>query len=391
MTGTGGGGKRSRYAAGIEFSIPLTSMLLASVAGRYDKYDDITNVNDARTWGLGLEFRPFNNFLLRGNLSTSFKAPDMHYVFSERSGSFGRITDYYRCYLNNISPDPTVCGGSGGRYSYQVFTTSQGQPSLREETGRSATVGFVWDITDGLSTSLDWYRIDLNDVVSVQSGSSILEAELGCNTGLYPKGEPYPFAIGSEFCNATLPRISRDANGTITEIRSGPINLAYVGTKGLDGTIRYRFHTERFGTFNTSVTWSHVLSQKDRATPASATRDYRDLNSNAGFRSRVRASLTWNKDSWDSTVFMNRLGSFPIWRTSVADAYGYNRRIAPFIVWNISVGKRFNDRFGMRLNVNNVFDRIHPNDPTFNSYPYFWSSYDALGRRVGLEFTYKLN
>lgn len=391
LTGTGGGGKRARYATGVEFSIPLSSMLTASVAGRYDKYDDITDVNDARTWGLGLEFRPFSSFLLRGNLSSSFKAPDMHYVFSERSGSFGTITDYYRCFQEGINPSAAVCGGSGARYNYSAFTTSQGQPTLREETGRSATVGFVWDLTEGLSASLDWYRIDLNDVVSVQSGASILEAELGCNTGRYPNGQPYPFAAGSEFCNATLPRITRDATGAITEIRSGPINLAYLGTKGLDGSLRYRFNTERFGNFSTSILWSHVLSQKDRATPASASRDYRDLNANADFRSRVRATVSWNKDSWDSTVYMNRLGSFPIWQPSVATAYGYDSRIAPFITWNISVGKKFGERFSARVNVINAFDNIHPNDRTMNSYPYFWSSYDALGRQVGLELTYKLN
>ena len=392
LTGTGGGGKRSRYATGVELNIPLTSMLTASVAGRYDKYDDITEVDDAKTWGLGLEFRPFSTFLLRGNLSTSFKAPDMHYIFSERSGSFGSITDYYRCFQEGINPSPAVCGGSGARYNYQAFTTSQGQPSLREETGRSASVGFVWDVTEALSTSLDWYRIDLNDVVSVQSGASILEAELGCNTGRLPNGQPYQFAAGSEFCQATLPRITRDpTTGAITEIRSGPINLAYVGTKGVDGSIRYRFDTERFGTFRTSVGWSHVLRQKDRATPASASRDYRDINANADFRSRVRASLAWNLNSWDSTVFMTRMGSFPVWQPTVANAYGYDSRIAPYLVWNITVGKRFNDRFSARLNVNNVFDNIHPNDPTMNSYPYFWQSYDALGRQVGLELTYKLN
>lgn len=392
LTGTGGGGKRSRYATGVEFSVPLTSMLTASVAGRYDRYDDITDVDAAKTWGLGLEFRPFSSFLLRGNLSTSFKAPDMHYIFSERSGSFGSITDYYRCYLEGIAPTPNACGGAGARYNYSAFTTSQGQPSLREETGRSATVGFVWDITDSLSTSLDWYRIDLNDVVTVQSGASILEAELGCNTGRYPTGQPYPFAAGSEFCNATLPRITRDPNtGAITEIRSGPINLAYTGTKGVDGTVRYRFDTERFGTYRASLSWSHVLGQKERATPASASLDYRDLNSNADFRSRVRTTLSWNKGTWDSTIFMNRLGSFPIWQPSVATAYGYKTRIAPFIVWNLSVGKRWNDRFSTRVNVNNVFNNHHPNDPTMNSYPYFWRSYDALGRQVGLELTYKLD
>lgn len=60
----------------MEFKIPIFSMLTGSLAGRYDKYDDITDVDDARTWGAGLEFRPFDSLLVRANYATSFKAPE---------------------------------------------------------------------------------------------------------------------------------------------------------------------------------------------------------------------------------------------------------------------------------------------------------------------------
>ena len=392
LTGTGGGGERSRYAAGVEFKVPVTSMLTLSAAGRYDKYDDVTDVNDARTWGAGIEFRPFSNLLIRGNYATSFKAPDMHYVFSERSGSFGTITDYYRCFQNGIGTSDAVCGAAGAQYRYSAFTTSQGQPSLREETGNSWTAGFVWDIVDSLSVSADYYEIELEDVVSVQSGTSILEAELGCNTGRYPNGTVYPFAAGSEFCNATLSRITRDAiTGAITEIRSGPINLAFQGVKGVDATVRYRLDTDRLGTFNTSLQWSHVLEQTQKATPSAALLSYRDLNSNADFRSRLRWTTTWAKDDWDVGVLMTRIGSFPVWQPTVAEAYGLDSRIGPQILWNMSVGKQLTEDMRVRVNVNNVFDRIHPNDPTMNSYPYFWQAYSPIGREIGVEFSYKFN
>ncbi|MBP6799443.1 MAG: TonB-dependent receptor, partial [Luteimonas sp.] len=78
LTTTNGRGDRDRYAAGIEFSIPILSTLKASLAGRYDKYDDITNLDDAKTWNAGLEWRPLDSLLIRGSYATSFKAPDMH-------------------------------------------------------------------------------------------------------------------------------------------------------------------------------------------------------------------------------------------------------------------------------------------------------------------------
>lgn len=390
LTGTGGGGERNRYAAGLELNIPVLSMLSLNLAGRIDKYDDITDVDLAKTWGAGLEFRPFSNLLIRGNYATSFKAPDMHYIFSERSGSFGNIIDYYRCSQEGINPN--VCSGAGARYVYSAFTTSEGQPTLSEETGKSWTAGFVWDVIDNLSVQADYYQIDLEDVVTVQSGTSILEAELGCNTGRYPNGQPYPFAAGSQFCDATLSRISRDPlTGAINEIRSGPINLAFQGTKGIDAAVSYRFDTDRLGTFRTTLQWSHVLEQTQRATPAAALLSYRDLNSNADFRSRIRWTNSWVKDDWSATVFMSRLGSFPIWQPAVADAYGLDSRIGPHILWNVSVGKQVTEQLGIRVNVNNVFDRIAPRDDTMNSYPYFWQSYDPLGREIGVELTYRFN
>lgn len=392
LTGTGGGGKRSRYAAGGELRIPVFSMLDINLAGRYDKYDDITDVNDAKTWGIGLEFRPFESLLIRGNYATSFKAPDMHYIFSERSGSFGTVTDYYRCFQASINP--AICSGAGATYNYAAFTTSQGQPTLREETGKSWSAGLVWDIMDSLSVTADYYSIDLEDVVTVQSGTSILEAELGCNTGSYPNGQPYPFALGSEFCNATLSRITRDpSSNAITEIRSGPINLAFQGVKGIDATVNYRLNTDRFGNFGSSLNWSHVLEQTQRATPNAALQSYRDFNSNADYRSRIRWSTAWNKGDWDVTVLMTRTGSFPIWNPGNSNVVNglIGSRTGPNILWNMTVGKKITDQLYVRANMNNVFDNIAPRDPTFNSYPYFWQGYSPVGREVGLELSYKFN
>lgn len=394
LTGTGGGGKRNRYAVGAEVRIPVFSMLDVNLAGRFDKYDDITDVNDAKTWGAGLEFRPFDNLLIRGSYSTSFKAPDMHYVFAERSGSFGAITDFYRCFLNGIAA--TACSGAGGTYNYSAFTTSEGQPGLREETGKSWTAGFVWDVTETLSVSADYYEIDLEDVVTVQSGGSILNAEYGClsGTGTYPNGAPFPFAPGSAFCAETLSRISRDPlTNALTEIRSGPINLAFQGTKGIDATVSYRLDTDRFGDFNTSLAWSHVLEQTQRASIGDPILSYRDFNTNSDYRSRVRWSTSWRKGDWDATVLMNRIGSFPIWNPSNTRFTSglLDSRVGPQITWNMTVGKKITDQLYVRANVNNVFDRIAPRDDTFNSYPYFWQGYSPIGREIGLELSYKFN
>jgi iron complex outermembrane receptor protein len=131
LTGTNGGGERDRYALGTEFRIPLLESLTATIAGRFDKYDDITAVDDAKTYGAGLEWRPLDSLLVRGQYSTSFKAPDMHFVFNEGSGGFSTNTDFFRCLSTGGTVGQSSCAGA--TYAYSVFATSQGEPTLKEE------------------------------------------------------------------------------------------------------------------------------------------------------------------------------------------------------------------------------------------------------------------
>jgi outer membrane receptor protein involved in Fe transport len=117
---------------------------------------------------------------------------------------------------------------------------------------------------------------------------------------------------------------------------------------------------------------------------------YRDDNSNADFRSRIRWTTSWVRGDWNATALMTRVGSFPVWQPAIAEAYGMDSRISPLTLWNLTVGKKLTDNMSVRFNVNNVFDKIHPSDPTMNSYPYFWQAYDPVGREVGFELTYRL-
>nr|MBP6751113.1 TonB-dependent receptor [Xanthomonadaceae bacterium] len=112
------------------------------------------------------------------------------------------------------------------------------------------------------------------------------------------------------------------------------------------------------------------------------------------YRSRVRWTTSWQRDDWDATVLMNRVGSFPIWNPNNTRFVNgqIDSRVGPHIVWNLSVGKEIiDDKLSMRVNVNNVFDRIAPRDNSFNSYPYFWQGNNPVGREIGLQLDYKFN
>lgn len=389
LTGTGGGGERDRYAFGLEFSVPVFSTLNASLAARYDKYDDVTKVDDAVTWSAGLEWRPFDNLLFRGTHATSFRAPDMHYVFAEESGFFTTVLDEYRCRRDGADPtagpeDPNNCRDT--EYTYSVFGLRSGSTELEEETGKSTTVGFVWDIIEDMSVSVDYYEITLEGGVSDIATSYLLRNEADCLLGQRRDGTPVDSSSqGCQYFTSLVTRTGVDSinDDEIVEYRSVPFNQARVETSGLDATWRYEFDTDRMGEFDFELGWTHVLKLEEQDFPGDEIRNTRDHPQYFNFRSRVNWTAAWEKGDWNAVVYGYRWGSLPNWAET--------GRIGSHVIWNVNLQKKITDDVTVGLFVNNVLDELHPKDDTFNSYPFFWRSYSPIGREVFVQLDYQFN
>lgn len=381
LTGTNGGGERDRYALGVEFRVPLLESLTATVAGRFDKYDDITAVDDATTFGAGLEWRPFDTLLVRGQYSTSFKAPDMHFVFNEGSGGFSTNTDFFRCLSTGGTVGASSCAGA--TYAYSVFATSRGEPTLSEEEGKSWSAGLVWDFWDGMSISADYYDIELEGAVTTLSTAYILEAEGGCRTGLTRNRQPYAFSLESGFCQEIISRVTRtpapgEPTDRVTEVRSGPVNQSFRRVTGIDAAYNWRIDTDRYGDFGWELAWSHTLKSELQPFATDAVRrDFRDELTNFDFRSRMRSTITWAKGDWSANLFWVRYGSLPNWQET--------GRISPYHTWNTNFGKKITDNVRLSVFVNNIFNNFHPRDDGFNSYPFFWRAFSPIGREVSAQ------
>ena len=101
------------------------------------------------------------------------------------------------------------------------------------------------------------------------------------------------------------------------------------------------------------------------------------------FRSRVNWQVGWTRDDWNVNLNGYRWGSLPNWAET--------SRIAPYIIWNARVEKKITDKATVGLAVNNIFNKLHPEDDTFNSYPYFWRAFSPIGRELLVNFNYKFN
>jgi iron complex outermembrane recepter protein len=389
LTGTGGGGERDRYALGVEFSIPVFEKLKVNLAGRFDKYDDVTQVDGAFTWSAGLEFRPIESLLLRGSYATSFRAPDMHYVFAQESGFFTTVLDEYRCRRDGRDPtapssSPNNC--TGAAYTYSVFGTREGSTELKEETGKSATFGFVWDVAENMSVSVDYYRIKLEGAVSDISTNYLMREEAACLLGTDRNGASVDGSSSScQFFTSLVDRLGVDEinDDEIDSYLSFPFNQSMLETSGIDAKWRYKWDTDRFGDFNFGVGWTHVLKMEEEEFPGSGIRNIRDNPQFFNFRSRANWEVNWERDDWAANINGYRWGSLPNWEET--------GRIAPYIIWNATVQKKITEKATVGIAVNNVLNKLHPEDDTFNTYPFFWRAYSPIGREIYASFSYKFN
>ncbi len=391
-------GSRDRYAIGTEFRVPILSNLSMNLAGRWDKYDDITAVDDAKTFNVGLEFRPFSNLLIRGSYATSFRAPDMQLVYAEGAASYASIVDEYSCRsgtgLGQAPGTPgrtrAQCNVSGDITLYQAQSLIAGNPNLKEEEGKSWGAGFVWDIMDAMSMSVDYYKIRLQDAATQLSSTYLLQNEANCRLGVRPDGSAFEQSADSAFCRNLTSLITRtNAPGTTLDGRISQINTAYINaslleTSGIDATFKYKLDTDRLGDFGLDLGYSLVLTNKYKENDEDELVDYRDLPLyDYSQRSRVRGSLSWAGDEWGATLFGTRYGSN--WNAA------WTERLKPYMLYNLQVSKKFGPNVRAEFTVVNLTNNQFREDATNTAYPYF-NSYigaDPLGRRYYLSLSYR--
>lgn len=410
-----GGGERNRYAAGVEFRVPLLESLTANVAGRYDRYDAVRD-GAKTTYQTGLEWRPFSNLLVRGSYGTSFRAPDMHYVYALASSGISDFTDYLACAENG-----RVAGGCP-REVYKIedaIVERGGTPNLKYEEGESYTVGFVWDAFDNFSLSADYWEISIDNIIADISADDVLLAEAYCtHNGFTPDGNVPAAPPTREWCEELSQRIQRrgpgNEAGNVT-ISINPINRAETQVAGVDVTARYALPDTRVGNWSFNLGYTNLLSYKERGLPSEPLVGTREKQNP---RTKLTASVNWNWEKWNATLLMYQKsgGRYNPWGgcAPLADGYSamtpvddktcvdaqpgsitfgqtsdriYGRR-EPRRYFNGSVGYRITDAWKVNLYVSNIFDKIY-GDKWCGDFAFCID--DPVGREVAAEVIYKFD
>lgn len=370
-------GSRTRYAAAVEFGVPILRTLSAKLAGRFDEYSFAGRKRGKPTYNLSLEYRPLEQLRFHGSYATSFRAPDMNYIYQSKTlGYFASTTDYYQCALTNqpLSTCSYANQSPGANY------TQLGSRNLGFENGRSFDYGIVITPIEQVELSADYWNLRIDNEVTLIDPDQLLRVESACRQGQLDPNSPQ--------CLQALSEVQRNpANAifdpnAITNITIYPINAAYERTDGMDFSARLRWGFRDIGQFLWTTSYTHVMShyyqQNAKDQPLDLVRSFDNPNGASDFPDKLTTTLTWTLRNWSSTVEVDRYGELI--------NQGQTAFLTPTAIVNLSAQYKVgNATFGVI--VNNLFDTIKRDDS--GGWPYYPVGYFLpYGRQGWIEVSY---
>ncbi|KRF02092.1 hypothetical protein ASG87_11455 [Frateuria sp. Soil773] len=379
LSGTVGSGTRNNYAGAVEFNVPITHMLTADAAVRYDNYRYAGRSDGKATYRASLEFRPLDTLLLRGNYGTAFRAPDMGRIFLGPSGSYQAVTDYYLCDTRQPGIPLADCSFN----NVNVAGVHAGNRNLKDITAKSWGAGVVWSPTRNFNLHADYLHVSIADEITDLNVDQLMRDEALCREGRLDTGSPT--------CRDAAARVARDSQGNLQQIAFGPINVSTEKLKTFTAGGSYRLETAGYGSFTFGGEYNNVLGHTRVQYAGDPEIDLlRDPTRSSEFKSILSGSVNWNVGRWNATVYGIRYGSTPNY---TARRFGYGAagagKLAPWMLYNLSVGYRLPMNARIALTANNVFDKAPPRDRTYARWPYYNNqNYNIYGRSYFVEFNW---
>ncbi len=347
-------GNRDHWGIGAELAIPVMPTWELGAAVRFDQYNDASQVGSAVSPRLTSAWRPTDRLLVRASWGESFRAPDLQDLFGGTTRAFQTVIDSPRCVAlggtpgDNDPASPFECNNP----IQSVLILVEGDAGLKEEEGENYNVGVVWEIIDGMNLSVDYYNIELQDLVATPSEQFILDS---C-------------AFDGKLCE----KITRDLAGQLNGgfISQSPTNLSLQEIDGIDLSWDFQ-HDAGPGSLAYEVDIAYVNSLKDQFDAESDVTENIRLGTIPEMRFNVR--LDWSFADHGVTLRGNWVDEIPGLQCSAPpDATQCPGDTFSDDYWYWSGQYRYDIGRSGRITVgmNNIFDDIPPVDPTARSWPY---------------------
>ncbi|TQV86423.1 TonB-dependent receptor domain-containing protein [Aliikangiella coralliicola] len=356
-----------------EVLLPITDSFEVDLATRYSDY---STFGDTTNFKLGLKWNPVESLLIRGTVSTAFRAPSIANLFQGTTLTYPEVTDpcttnpTAACIADGVPSSGYEATGS------QLTTLTGGSPDVLPEEAEIFTLGMVWepDFLDGLSMTVDYWNIDVQDAISSVGAQTILNQ---CANG----------ASGNQACSA----IARRADGTISSINDRTTNVGSVESSGTDLNLRY---TTDVGFAKMRLNWDTTFYDTYDKTLADGTvqqhAGWHRENGDGNFAEiRSNVDVNFAKENWQLNYTARYISSVEEnWTVWFSQTVGH-RKVDSNLVHDLRFSYLF-DSLEATFGIDNVTDE----DPPFvasgfnlNTDP---RTYKTAGRvfYVGLKYSY---
>lgn len=345
-------GKRNVTAAYAEVNVPVFSTLELQLAGRGDHYDDFGSAFSPK---VSLRWQPLDVLAIRGAASRGFRAPSLSENSASTNISYGSVVDPF---------DPDV---PGSRQNPTFFTV--GNSNLDPERTHSYNLGIVLTPWQGSSLSVDWYRIELDNLIGTDNNATIVQ-------------------------NNRPADVVRDARGKLVSVFNRYQNLSELTTSGIDVELRQRWQTQNLGEFGITAAYTHVNDYRRPQTTGGPLVDYAGTNLGASFSlpaDKATTTVEWNIASVRTALTWYHTGGYD--QKASAAATAVQSRVDAYEQFDLYAGwSSDSGNLTLYTKVENLFDEQPPYDASFPGIraPYDFTQYDLRGRAFLIGLDYRL-
>lgn len=378
-------------------NLPAVKKLSATIGARATDSD---RFGSDSSYKATLEWTIVDAVRVRGGVQSAIRTPSVGDLFSPQTNNFPDITNQDPCnttgaiaatYRNgpNGAAIQALCANqsavAGGVSYTQPFGQARGitggNPNLQPEEATSFTLGVVFQPTRNLTATVDYWSIDLKEVIGSVGATTIVQR-------CYNRDGANPtFSPTNQWCQL----FKRDAaDGGVIALQQLSRNQSFITVSGIDLAIDYTLNMKELGQlrFNLNGTWS---DQNDsQVTSVDPVNNFAgtigsgtgsaapELRVNLGTTYSLGGlSVTLTNRFIDAMIHSNTVtGGSPVTNTGTAATWYHDISARYAITPNIAI----------RAGISNLTDqqpRLYSPNIQSNTDP---STFDVLGRRyfVGL-------
>ncbi|MPT48813.1 MAG: TonB-dependent receptor [Sphingobium sp.] len=367
------------------------------------RYSDYSTSGSVTSYEGDVRWSPVRSLMFRGSYQRAVRAPNIGELFSPRTGiqiQFGTppagIGD--PCDVRSIARTGAngaqvrdLCLAQGVPLaaidSYQFPTTAtggiiSGNGNLKPEKADTYNIGFIWNAPatspwlSGISLSVDYYNIKINNVISTIPGLTTLSSCYNLD-GANPS-----YSASNSFCQL----LTRDSQGLLETIGQPYMNLGALQTDGVEIQAGWSLRLSDAGMgsgsgrvyINSAIGFTNHY--KIKTLPTSVFQDFAGTNTVASPRPSWKALTTVGYGS-DGVSFGLRWQYMDGMKdiTSVTTPTNPAPGVGAYNLFDLFGTARVNDAITLRAGINNLFDKgLMVVSSSQNSTDV--GTYDAVGR-----------